>query len=719
MTCESLRYTFGYFNYLLFRIVTAGWLFSFDDALFKLLTLFAAFTVYRTIRSRNRRSKRKKQSYLSPSCQSILQPGPERIRTSVFKWADPDKTVTTVYEAFLRGHRLSADGKCLGYRPPNSSTYKWITYDDVLKQALSLGLALRKFENPAGNITPIGIYSSNRPEWFISSLAMTSQSIPIVPLYDTFGSTNLLHILENAELETVICENGAKFEKLMNIRRSGKTRLRRIILIDFDEAAVSRFSSEPTDKDVSVEKYADLMRRAESVDGQVDVRPPEPSTIHLICYTSGSTGSPKGVIITHRNSIKSAKSVLLVLTEQNLNLPHYSTYISYLPMAHIYEQTCQTVAVFLGKRIGFYSGNVSRLMDDMKALKPHWLPAVPRVLSRIHDTVWSTLKTQPLKRFLFSAAIRWKLFEYRLGIWRNDGIVDRLVFKRIRQEFGGRMAVCISGSAPTTPEVLNTCKAMLGCSVIEGYGQTESTGAVCCTFVDDLTSGHVGAISAEKEVKLVDVPELNYWAAEDKGEICIRGDEVTPGYYKDEQRTAEIIDKDGWLHTGDIGQWLPNGALKIIDRKKHIFKLSQGEYVAPENIENVYTRSPWISQIYVDGHSHQSYLVAVVVPEKDMLIQWASQEGLLECPLARGKDLVDLEQLCKVETVKCHILDQLRKTGASHGLNSLEQVRKIHLTTKPFTIEDGLLTPTLKNCRLNLRNRFRDTISDMYASAVN
>uniref|UniRef100_A0A5S6PYI0 long-chain-fatty-acid--CoA ligase n=1 Tax=Trichuris muris TaxID=70415 RepID=A0A5S6PYI0_TRIMR len=695
----------------------ADWLFSFDDPLFKLLTLLVAFAVCRTIYSRKGNFK-KRRSPLSPSCQSVLQPGPERIRTSVFKWNDPDCTVTTVHEAFRRGQRLTVDGECLGYRPTNSPTYKWITYDEIYMQALSLGSALRAFEEPAGNIVPVGIYSSNRPEWFVSSLAMTSQSIPIVPLYDTFGSSNLLHIVVNAQLETIICENGSKLERLMDIKRSGRTRLRRIVLVDFDEAAMEHLRAASSEQDLIVESYADLVRRAGNVSAQMGTRLPRPDTLYMICYTSGSTGSPKGAMITHNNAIMSAKSTLLLLTEQNVNSPSYSTYVSYLPMAHIYEQACQVIAIFLGKKIGFYSGNVSQLMDDMKALRPHWFPAVPRVLNRIHDKVLFKLKTQPpWKRFLFWAAIRWKLLERRLGIQRNNGIVDRLVFNRIRQQFGGRLSVCLSGSAPTSSDVLATCRAMLGCTLVEGYGQTETAGPVTATLVDDLTSGHVGALAPKKEMKLVDVPELNYWAAEDKGEICIRGDTVTSGYYKDDQKSSEIIDKDGWLHTGDVGQWLPNGALKIIDRKKHIFKLSQGEYVAPENIENVYTRCPWISQLFVDGHSRQSYLVAVVVPDEDMLLQWAAQEGLIRCPVAQGK-ASELERLCKVEKVKSHILDQLRRTGASHGLNSLEQVRKIHLTAAPFTIEDGLLTPTLKNCRSNLRNRFRDCISEMYASAV-
>lgn len=207
-------------------------------------------------------------------------------------------------------------------------------------------------------------------------------------------------------------------------------------------------------------------------------------------------------------------------------------------------------------------------------------------------------------------------------------------------------------------------------------------------------------------IKLVDVEEMNYMAAKGEGEVCVKGPNVFQGYLKDPAKTAEALDKDGWLHTGDIGKWLPNGTLKIIDRKKHLFKLAQGEYIAPEKIENIYVRSELVAQVFVYGESLQAFLIAIVVPDFETLGPWAQKRGL------EGS----IEELCRNKAVKKAILDDMVRLGKEAGLKSFEQVKDIALHPELFSIDNGLLTPTMKAKRPELRNYFRSQIDELYST---
>jgi len=226
------------------------------------------------------------------------------------------------------------------------------------------------------------------------------------------------------------------------------------------------------------------------------------------------------------------------------------------------------------------------------------------------------------------------------------------------------------------------------------------------TWPGDCTGGHVGGPASCSLVKLADVEELQCYAKDKKGEICVKGPNITKGYYKDPAKTAELIDEDGWLHTGDVGQIMPNGTIKIVDRKKHIFKLAQGEYVAPEKIENVYVRAPTVAQVFVDGNSLQRHLVAIVVPNDKELIKWYKDNV--------HNNGTSLEEICNSKQARDHILAEMTKIGKDNKLNSMEQVKAVFLSPQQFTIENDLLTPTLKAKRPQLRRYFAATIDKLY-----
>ncbi|KAM4595915.1 long-chain-fatty-acid--CoA ligase 1-like, partial [Polymixia lowei] len=311
-----------------------------------------------------------------------------------------------------------------------------------------------------------------------------------------------------------------------------------------------------------------------------------------------------------------------------------------------------------------------------------------------------------VKRWLLGFAYRRKEAEMMNGIVRRDSIWDRLIFNKVQSSLGGRVRLMITGAAPISPTVLTFLRAALGCQFYEGYGQTECTAGCTMTMPGDWSAGHVGAPLPCNSVKLVDVTEMNYLAANGEGEVCVKGPNVFRGYLKDPEKTEETIDADGWVHTGDIGKWLPNGTLKIVDRKKHIFKLAQGEYIAPEKIENIYTRSDALAQVFVHGDSLQACLVAVVIPDPDFLSGWVKKTLGLE-----GSYL----ELCATKEVKAAILEDMVRLGKEGGLKSFEQVKAVWVHTELFSVQNGLLTPTLKAKRAELRQHFRAQIDELYA----
>lgn len=294
------------------------------------------------------------------------------------------------------------------------------------------------------------------------------------------------------------------------------------------------------------------------------------------------------------------------------------------------------------------------------------------------------------------------------GIVRRNSLWDKLVFRKVQEGMGGRLRLVVAGSAPLAGNVLTFARCALGCVIVEGYGQTESVAPATLTVQGEYRPEHVGPPLASNAIKLVDVPDMDYFAAQNQGEVCIKGASVFQGYFKDPERTRQTKDSQGWLHTGDIGEWLPNGTLKIIDRKKHIFKLSQGEYIAPEKIENIYVRSQYVAQVFVHGESLKSTVVAVVVPEVDTLKAWARANGIPGT----------LSVLCADPDVKNLILDDITHLGKESALKSFEQVKDIYLHPDPFSVQNGLLTPTLKSKRPQLRKYFKPQLDDLYAKQI-
>uniref|UniRef100_A0A8B9VSR9 Arachidonate--CoA ligase n=1 Tax=Anas zonorhyncha TaxID=75864 RepID=A0A8B9VSR9_9AVES len=593
----------------------------------------------------------------------------------------------TMYEVFRRGFSISENGPCLGFRKPKQP-YQWLSYREVAERAEALGSGLLQQGCKPCTKQFIGVFAQNRPEWIISELACYTYSMVVVPLYDTLGPGAIRYIVNTADISTVICDKPEKARTLLDhVERRETPGLSSIILMD------------PFEKEL-LERGRRCGVRIQTMQ---EVEPPRPEDLSIVCFTSGTTGKGMGILFMKYVSFLSVSHALHL---QKVIFPRQDdVLISFLPLAHMFERVIQSVVYCHGGRIGFFQGDIRLLSDDMKALRPTIFPVVPRLLNRMYDKIFSQADTS-LKRWILEFAAKRKKAEVRNGIIRNDSLWDKLFFNKIQASLGGCVRMIVTGAAPASPTVLGFLRAALGCQVYEGYGQTECTAGCTFTTPGDWTSGHVGAPLPCNLIRLKDVEELNYFASKGEGEICVKGPNVFKGYLKDEEKTTEALDQEGWLHTGDIGKWLPNGTLKIIDRKKHIFKLAQGEYIAPEKIENIYIRSDPVAQIYVHGDSLQAFLVGIVVPDSEVMPGWAKK---------RGFDGT-YSELCKNKELKKAIMEDMVRLGKESGLHSFEQVKAIYIHSDMFSVQNGLLTPTLKAKRPELRDYFKKQIEELYSS---
>ncbi|XP_033096900.1 long-chain-fatty-acid--CoA ligase 1-like [Anneissia japonica] len=636
--------------------------------------------------------------------QSIVLEGDERIHVSPlmkngkfleYRYED----VRTVYDAFLRGRRLSGDGPCYGQS--TTSGFVWTSYNEVydLAQALACGLFSKGVVG--GQDTLIGIYAQNRFEWGVSDVACLMFSMVSVPLYDTLGSDACSYIINKGNIASVIVDTDERARKLISDVSEMKC-LKRIIMVEEISEDLKRIAEKEA---VELLGFYDIIELGKN--NLQEPMPPQPTDLHTVCNTSGTTGNPKGVMLTHRNIIATAASFQEIAEgPSELKFEEGTTHLSYLPLAHMYERLTHLMLLMHGGRIAFYSGDIKAIMKDLQAIKPDGFPSVPRLLNRVYDKVIQSVESGGwLKRKLFYMALNAKKRELDRGIVTRTSIWDKLVFSKIQNMLGGNIKVVFSGAAPLAPDVMTFLRCALGCHVIEGYGQTESGVAVTFTVPGDHSTGHVGPPISCCMIKLVDVPDMEYYAANDKGEVCYKGVNIFKGYLNDPEKTKDAVDEDGWLHSGDIGQWLPNGTLKIIDRKKHIYKLAQGEYIAPEKIENIYMKSSLVEQVWVHGDSFQSFSVGIVVPDRETMPKWAADKGF-PC---------EYEELCRNEEVKKMILENMQSIGKESGLKSFEQVKIIHVTSVQWTVENSLLTPTFKLKRPTLKKQFAEVISRLYS----
>ena len=424
--------------------------------------------------------------------------------------------------------------------------------------------------------------------------------------------------------------------------------------------------------------------------------PPKGSDLAAISYTSGTTGIPKGAMITHENH----SYIPATFQDYGIKVLQTDKHISYLPLAHCFERGIHVLVISQGGRIGFYSGDVLKLVEDIQILKPNLFASVPRLYNKIYDKIFAqTINAEGLKGALFRRAFSAKQEKLEQG--RLTHPIYDILFRKVAQVLGGEIRLLVTGSAPISSQVLNLFRICFSCDMLEGYGATETCAFGTITLPGDFSSGNVGLPPACVELKLVDVPEMNYKATDKpfpRGEVCIRGPFIFKGYYKDKQQTSQALDEDNWYHTGDIGMW--TGKLSLIDRKKNIFKLSQGEYITPEKLENNIVTSKYIQQAFVYGDSLEDVLVAIIVPDFEVL--------------QTKYNIQDPKEIVKNPKIRALIAKELEQISSKFNLMGFEMVRNFYLESEPFSAENSMLTPTFKLKRAEAKEKYKNIIKEMY-----
>ena len=523
----------------------------------------------------------------------------------------------------------------------------------------------------------MGIYARNREEWIVGSLGCQMDSITIVTLYDTLGINSIEFIFNQTELTTIITET-KNFEKLLNIKELNKLgKVKNIIYLhcNEDEGNLEENKNKLKNLGLNLISYETIISIGKKCLEEKDIniinkpyKKVKPDDTFLICYTSGTMDNPKGAMVTTR-SLTLATNVMYTI---GYHLSGVDTILSFLPLAHIMEQLIFTVCLLYGTRTGFSSGKTDRLLEDIQALQPTYFCAVPRVYEKIYKTIMDNInKRGTLVKKLFDLALKVKIDNYEKYGKLTHAFFDPIFFNKIKNLFGGKITWMLSGGAALQRDILQGLKVMVCCPIVQGYGQTENAGSALLNSVYDTAAGTTGGVQNTTELKLVDLPEFNYLSTdinpntgipEPRGEICFRGDTVFKGYFKNISETKKIIDKDGWFHSGDVGIILTNNgnSIKIIDRAKSLFKLSQGEYVAPDKVQIILINSKYINQIFLYGESQYSYSVALVYPELNECVQFLKNEKILG---EIDYDKIKIEDLCDNKNMEAAFGRGLHRRG--------------------------------------------------------
>lgn len=619
---------------------------------------------------------------------------------------------TCYHNFFVVARTKYAHHPCLGIRTP--SGYEWESYELAARRASDFGSGLLHVGLQRGD--KFGIYALNSAEWVLAEMGGYAYGLVNVSLYATLGQEAVNHVVLHSEMVAVVCSVetlSSLFTALpcaplvkTIIYMQGGGRGEEPTQQQREQAAAAGVQLLPFSQ---IEQWGAANPR--------DHSPPKAEDLAALMYTSGTTGDPKGVMLSHRNIIAQTTSYPAVIANAGVTLGPGDRYLSYLPLAHIFERAALAVMFMQGVAVGFSSGKVELLVEDMGVLKPTGLFGVPRVFNRVHDKVLQQVSAgSKLKQFLFHTAIKecGKVLKAggghkALPLW------DALIFKKVQSRVGGCCRLVLSGGAPISAATQLFLAIAFGVPAMQGYGLSETSAAGTITAMVDPNTGHVGPPAPAVDMKLVGVPEMEYLPTDTprpRGEICFRGAPIMQGYFKQPDLTADVIDADGWFHTGDIGQVNADGTLTIIDRKKNIFKLAQGEYVAAEKLEVVYAGAAVVSQIFVYGDSFKSTLVAVVVPERDVLADWAVSSGALTDDKAAAD--ASLADLISLPGASAFVLSALVKRGKATNLKGFELVKGVELEHELFTTENDLMTPSFKLKRPKLKTKYQAAIDKLY-----
>ncbi|KAL8963453.1 MAG: hypothetical protein Q9193_000285 [Seirophora villosa] len=638
----------------------------------------------------------------------------------------------TVHQAFESAAARVPTNKCLGYRPYASATktfgqYEWLDYTTVQRRRANLGVGLVEINKQAGVVEQthgVGLWCQNRPEWQLIDLACMSQSLYSVSLYDTLGPSATEYIINHASLPCV-ATSLPHIPTLLKLKPRLPT-LKIIISLDpLDDGEREGHSKHAllnmlaTEVDVKIFSMDEVEAIGASF-GTPLYHPPTAGDIITINYTSGTTGPPKGVTLTHRAAIAAASTVLCTAPQTQDDI-----FISYLPLAHIFGRAIEHGMLWAGVAIGYFHGDILALVDDMKELRPTAFISVPRLYNRYAGAVRAATTAQPgLKGRIARHIVNTKLAALQdpesSSATNKHFIYDRLWGRKVGAALGlDRAKTMVTGSAPLDPTLQTFLRVILGNNFVQGYGLTETYAISLGQAAGDMTVGNCGAVAPVSELCLADVPDMEYLSTDKphpRGELLIRGNSLFSGYYRGEEETGKAMLPDGWFCTGDIASIDDKGRFRIIDRRKNVLKLAQGEYISPERIENIYlSHLTFLAQAYVHGDSVQTCLVAIFGVLPELFAPFAS--NVLGRSIS-AQDTQAISAACQNSKIRKAVVKELDKVGRKNKFAGYEKVKNCYLYLDPFTIDNELLTPTLKLKRPQTANIFRRQLDELYAEVA-
>ena len=587
----------------------------------------------------------------------------------------------------LRGSSIKfANEPVYGQRPKLGEEkwgdFKFLTFKEFYDQALAFGRGMLELGFKKGD--KVGIYASNCTYWQTIAYGCASVGLIFVPVYDSLGPTAAEYIIEHCEAKALFTSD-FKFEnsKLLCQKENSLTHL------------VTLFDEKPefeTDKKYLTMKEIIELGRNSALESNFA----SPDDTALIMYTSGSTGTPKGCVLTHSNIIAGAAGFSCL----GIGVQPGECYFSFLPLAHIYALVCEIICVNQGAAIAHGRGPIKYLMEDIQLLRPTMMTVVPRILNTIYNVMQEKIKQQkPFVQKLINAAIKHKAVNAMHN--KPYSLLADMLLGKFREALGGRIRIIVNGGAPVQPEVFEFICAAITPNILQGYGLTETAAGVAVQQVPATNGLTVGPPGLSCEVCMRPVPDRDYdiHAEYPCGELLVRGPIVFKGYYKQDDLTKESLLPGGWFATGDIVKLTEEHDLQIIDRAKFLVKLCQGEYVSITTLSELYSQAEGIGCIYIYANPMYQYLSAVVFPTQKIKDKWA----------AAGINDIENSEVCKKE-----ILENLAKVHEQRKMRGFERIKYLIIDQQEPTVENGLLTPSMKPQFAKMKKLYEDRLLELY-----
>ncbi len=583
---------------------------------------------------------------------------------------------------FLQSVDTHKDRTCFLYK--KGDVWEKMTWHEAEKKVQSIALGLKAVGVKKGDM--VAIFSTTRVEWTLSDIAILSLGAVTVPIYQSNTAEQAGYIIQNSESKVILVEDKKLLDRV-TANEVNFSCLQKVILF----CGKSSGTNVMTLEQLMALGHDDAKGKKA---WRENISHIEPTQLATLVYTSGTTGPPKGAMLTHGNFLAEVQAC-----QELFNISDQETSIVFLPLAHILARVMQ----FFQLAVGFeqaYAESIDKLIDNLSEVKPHFFVAVPRIFEKVYERVISQVEAgSPAKKILFQLATQLgknisAKRQKKQMVWPHQALLgelaSRVVFSKLRARLGGRLKYAVSGGAPLAQEIAEFFDAA-GILILEGYGLTETSAAINCNTTSHYRFGTVGHVISQAKIKIAS-----------DGEICVKGPVVFQGYYKDKEATEKVLGSDGWFKTGDIGVIDNDGFLKITDRKKDIIVTAGGKNIAPQNIENLLKTIPLISQVMVHG-DRRKYLSALVTLTPASVEEFAKKEGIA---FASYPELVSHP---KIQQMIKHSIDEKNKTMASY-----ESIKKFAILSQDFTQETGELTPTLKVKRKFVTDKYKDVIESLY-----